>query len=56
MEYDASLGPALASLWVCDMEEKSALDLLVEATVLFPYVVQNQEHIHNRVSEVHAAG
>lgn len=38
------------------MEEKSALDLLVEATALFPYVVQNQECIDNKLSQVHPAG
>lgn len=38
------------------MEEESALDLLAEATALFPYVVQNQECIYNRISQVHPAG
>lgn len=56
MGYDTSLCPVLASLWVWDMEEKSALDLLVEATALFPYVVQNQEHVYNGISQVHPAG
>lgn len=52
MEYDNFLCPALASLWISDMKEKSDLDLFLEATALFPYV-EDQERIYNWISQVH---